>query len=194
MTFTSFELRKRFMAIWRDSTFDLYYFHNNTAHIRMAKHIAWLTAKLDHTNLAQPGNFIEAVQQGYIHDDYFSKHGPALALQWVMGYEKAQGIPAKKGKQPPSPPVNITLESLAKVDWNSDILRALLEPINPSVPQPKGFHHKTKRPEFDKGSFWISTEQIFDVILKLDETKGEECSGAGMDALAQMMDETLKLE
>ena len=191
LTSTSFELRKRFIALWRNSPFDLFYFDRKSDE-KMSKRIKWLTARLEHLNLPQPGNFIEAVQQGRIGEEYFAKHGPALALQWVLGYEEAHAKPATVPA--PAPPRDVDLESyLGEVDWDSDILRALLEPIDPSVPQPTRMKEKVARPAVNVDSYWISKEQIFDIIFKIDRNRDKEAS-VGMDVLAQMMDQTLGLE
>ena len=62
----------------------------------MAEKVQALMFKLSTVELPRPSNFILAVRQGKITDDIFEEHGPAMALQWVLGYEDGARKKQKK--------------------------------------------------------------------------------------------------
>jgi hypothetical protein len=69
-----------------DGPFDTSFFHQVQVKT-MRKKIAALMYKLSTVELPKPKNFMDAVRKRIITDEMFEQHGPAMALQWVLGYE-----------------------------------------------------------------------------------------------------------
>lgn len=62
----------------------------------MRANINALMYELDTVKLPKPSSFIQAVRMGKVTDGMFEKHGAAMALQWVLGYENGARAEQKK--------------------------------------------------------------------------------------------------
>lgn len=146
--------RKRvaFFLEWKHGPFDLYYF-NQRDKDKLENRLKWLHGKLSELedNGPRVKNYIQALKDGQIDELTFERYDAALSFQWVMSHETtANKDQSKKNEEhgPGGQPDDYVEEgqlfgrrgktlTLDQVDWDGDMINAILEDIDPTLEIPK---------------------------------------------------------
>ncbi|KAH5083854.1 hypothetical protein HBI52_114280 [Parastagonospora nodorum] len=181
--------RDAFFGEWKTGPFDLYFFtdgYAKTMRARLRAHRERFTA-LGTSPLVS--DFLLTLKNGELSDAAFEENGAALAFQWAMSYiADANGTQAVKNKEHAERGgsagwIEEGSKTLGEVEWDGDLVNAVLEEIDPTLPDPESI--KMNKREVDWAGAWITRDQIFRTILKPEEEVGAQ--SPEVDMMAEMM-------
>jgi len=170
----TFEARNKFIALWRDSEWDMITFRPAQRQV-FGKHLKKALAKPEpkeilHQIEEDPTALIERVRSGEISSEDFMDSGPFLVLRWIKGmsdigewhaeatHKKLKQLQAgiQEGIYKARMAEKFTSCSLAEVKWTGDLVAPLTMPLK----QMSGVKYGTQRKP------WMDASKAIDIIIE----------------------------
>jgi len=177
----TFEARNSFIALWRDSEWDMMTF-KPAQRQAFSKHLKKALAKPEPKGILRqieddPTALLERVRAGEISRDEFMAFGPLLVLRWTKGMNdigdwhaedtnwelKQQQRAIQEGINKARMAEKFASCSLAEVDWTGDLVAPLTLPLR----QMSGVKYGTQRKP------WMDASKAIDILIENGENLRE---------------------